>query len=103
MAEILPHDERRGQPRYKFVKPMQVVVAKRAVKGFTVDIGEGGISFIVDTMMNKGNVTIEIPDVQLTLEGQILGHQPTSDAGLYRHHMQFKTPLGTAVLEQILT
>ena len=68
-----------------------------------MDIGEGGISFIVDTMMNKGNVTIEIPDVQLTLEGQILGHQPTSDAGLYRHHMQFKAPLGTAVLEQILT
>jgi len=103
MPQSLPHDNRRSHERYKFVKPMQVTVAKRTVKGFTVDIGEGGISFIVDTMMNKGSVTIEIPDVNLTLEGQILGYQPTAEAGLYRHHMQFKSPLGTVILEQILT
>lgn len=103
MSQPLPHDNRRSHERYKFVKPMQATVAKRIVRGFTVDIGEGGVSFIVDTMMNKGNVTIEIPDVQLALEGQILGYQPTADAGLYRHHLQFKKPLGTAVLEQILT
>ena len=103
MSQALPHDNRRSHERFKFIKPMRVLVAKRTVKGFTVDIGEGGGSFIVDTMLHKGSVTVEIPDVQLTLEGQILGYQPTSDAGLYRHHMQFKTPLRTAVLEQILT
>ena len=59
--------------------------ALQALDGqFTVDIGEGGVSFIVDTMLHKGSVTVEIPDVQLTLEGQILGYQPTSDAGLYQ-------------------
>lgn len=103
MPQSLPHDNRRSHERYKFVKPMQAIVAKRVIRGFTVDIGEGGISFIVDTMMNKGIVTIEIPDVNLTLEGQILGYQPAAEAGLYRHHMQFKMPLTTIVLEQILT
>lgn len=103
MSSPLPSDERRSHPRYKFVKPIQVIVARRAVKGFSVDIGQGGASFIVDTMLAPGMVTLEIPDVQLTLEGRILGYQPTAEAGLYRHMMQFKNLLLTAVLEEILT
>lgn len=82
---------------------MQVAIARRVVKGFTVDIGQGGASFIIDSMLAPGNINLEIPDVQLTIEGRVLGYQPTADAGLYRHQMQFKNLLLTAVLEEILS
>jgi len=97
------HDDRRSHPRYKFVKAVEVHAAKRVIKGFAVDIGQGGISFIIDSILAPGNVIVEIPEVQLTLEGKILNHQPTSNAGLYRHQMQFKEMLLNAVLEEILT
>lgn len=103
MPSPLPNDDRRNHPRYKFVKPMVITVAKRTVKGFTVDIGEGGASFIIDAMLAPGTVTLEIPEVQLKFEGRILSHQPTANAGLYRHQMQFKDLVLTAVLEEILT
>ena len=96
------HDDKRAHPRYKYVKPLQVVVAKRTVNGVTCDIGQGGISFIIDTILVPGNVTAIIPGVNLTLEGRILAHQPTEKAGLFRHQMQFKETLLNAVLEEIL-
>jgi hypothetical protein len=103
MAQQLPSDDRRQHPRYKFVKPMQVIVAKRPVKGFTCDLGEGGMSFIVDTILSNGAVTVEVPEVNFTVEGRVIGNQPTAEAGLHRHQMQFKDPLLTATLEELLT
>lgn len=97
------HDERRAHPRYQYVKPIQVFVAKRALKGFTADIGEGGISFILDTIVVPGMVTVEIPDASLVLEGRIVGHVPAAHAGLYRHLMQFKENLRTVILEELLS
>ena len=96
------HDDKRAHPRYKYVKPLQVVVAKRTVNGVTCDIGQGGISFIIDAMLVPGNVTAIIPGANRTLEGRILAHQPTEKAGLFRHQMQFKETLLNAVLEEIL-
>lgn len=97
------HDDKRAHPRYKYVKPLEIIVAKRTIKGVTCDIGQGGISFIIDTMLVAGSVTAIIPDADLTLEGRLLAHQPTDKAGLYRHQMQFKEILLTAVLEEILS
>jgi|GEM_PF-1771975 len=106
MADLIlktsAHDDKRAHPRYKFVKPLEIIVAKRTIKGMTCDIGQGGISFIVDAMLAPGTVTATIPDAELTLEGRILAHQPTDKAGLFRHQMQFKDILLTAVLEEIL-
>lgn len=97
------HDDKRAHPRYKYVKAVEITVAKRVVKGFTCDIGQGGISFIVDAALAPGNVTAMIPDANLTLEGRILAYQPTDKANLFRHQMQFKDMLLTAVLEEILS
>ena len=96
------HDDKRAHPRYKYVKSLQIIVAKRTVNGVTCDIGQGGISFIIDAMLVPGNVTAIIPDANLTLEGRILAYQPTDKTGLFRHQMQFKDMLLTAVLEEIL-
>lgn len=98
----LQHDNRREHNRYKYVKPMQLTVAKRTLKGFMADIGQGGASFIVDTMVAPGNVKVELPEADLVLEGRILSHQPAAHPGLYRHHMQFKSILLTADLENLL-
>ena len=94
--------ERRIHPRYKYITPMQVTVAKKLFKGYTYDIGQGGVSFIIDTVIHPGAVKIELPEANLTLEGRIITNQPTDTAGLYRHQMQFKELLLNMVLEELL-
>ncbi|HNA80483.1 MAG TPA: PilZ domain-containing protein [Turneriella sp.] len=98
----LPPDERRAHPRYKYVKPMRVIVARRPIEGFTCDIGQGGLSFIVDSVLAPGLVTVELPGAKLSFEGRVTGNQ-AAEAGFFRHHMQFKDLVGTAVLEQLLS
>jgi hypothetical protein len=44
MPEEVKPDERRSHPRYKCVKPVEVTVVRKTVKGVSIDIGEGGIS-----------------------------------------------------------
>jgi hypothetical protein len=100
-AQLGMQDERRAHPRYKYIKPMQVTVARRILKGYTFDLGQGGLSFILDTIINPSTITIEIPDDNLVVEGKIIRNQPTEKPGLYRHQMQFKDQLPTAVLEEI--
>ena len=95
-------DNRRAHPRYKYVQPMQTVIARKLVKGFTADIGQGGVSFIVETMISPGIVIIEVPAADLVLEGRVLKYQPAAHPGLYHHHMQFTELLMTSVLERIL-
>jgi len=103
MPEIASHDERRAHPRYKCVKPVEITVVRKVVKGFSIDIGEGGISFIFDTMVAPGNVTLALPEIGLVKDCRILNAHPSDRAGFYRHQAQFKSPLLTAQLEQLLT
>lgn len=102
MPEIANHDERRAHPRYKCVKPVEITVVRKIVKGYSIDIGEGGISFILDTMVAPGIVTLTLPETQLVTECRILSVYPADRPGFYRHQAQFKSPLLVAQLEQLL-
>ncbi|HNJ67017.1 MAG TPA: PilZ domain-containing protein [Turneriella sp.] len=102
MPETATHDERRAHPRYKCVKPVEITVVRKTVKGFSIDIGEGGISFILDTMVAPGTVSLALPEIQLVVECRILNAHPADRPGFYRHQAQFKSPLLVAQLEQLL-
>jgi hypothetical protein len=102
MPEEVKPDERRSHPRYKCVKPVEVTVVRKTVKGFSIDIGEGGISFILDTMVAPGTVSLALPEIQLVAECRIVSALPSDRPGFYRHQAQFKSPLLIAQLEQLL-
>lgn len=102
MPEVLTHDDRRAHPRYKCVRAVEVTVVRRVSKGFSIDIGQGGISFLLDTMVAPGSVQLSIPEIQLSAECRVITAQPSDRAGFYRHQAQFKEPLLTSVLESLL-
>ena len=94
--------ERRAYPRFQFVQPMELTVARKTVSGYTYDIGQGGLAFIAETLPGAGPLSVRLSEKGLVFKGKLVGQLSAGKPGLFRYQMQFDEPLALEELAGIV-
>ncbi len=95
-------DHRRRFPRHEFVHPMVLLVGRHRHDGYTYDISQGGISFVLTDTVAAGPCTLELTGLQKSFMGRILEPLPALNGKTPRYRMEFAKPLETYTLKILL-
>lgn len=97
--ETLLATERRRFARHEFVQPMVALIGRHEHDGYTYDISQGGLSFILAAVIEAGPATVELRSLGRRFQGRVLEPLPNRDGKTLRYRLEFNKLLSADLLK----
>lgn len=81
--------DRRRYPRQEFIHPIVVSMGAHSYEGYSYDLSQGGISFVLPEVIVAGPATLDLPTMKKRFQGRVLEPLPVSNGKAMRYRLEF--------------